>query len=121
MRKNTSHYIVLPVLLLCIAGCATTDRVPMPVPRTDDSIGWEVSVGDDLIVTTKEGQVYEFILLDIDQDYLVGENVNIATKDISNVQERVPRAEATVSLISGLSILVFFLVLPFLITPAAML
>ena len=104
MSRNMSRFIALPILLLYIGGCATTDRATIPVVRTDDSPGWLVSVGDDLVVTTTEGQVYEFVLQDIDEDYLVGEDVKVATKDISKVEVRVEPATAILGFSIGLAI-----------------
>jgi len=91
IAQRTFQYIFVSVLLLSLTGCSSTHTVS----TSPDSIDSNVSIGDNLIVTTAEGLEYEFILLDVDEGYLVGEDVRLAIKDIVKVERRVHEEGAT--------------------------
>lgn len=115
VRKSAWQCIVLSALLSFGAGCSSTHVVA----TTPDTISSKISIGDNLIVTTKDGQEHDFVVLDADEDYLVGEDVKVATKDIVEVKKRVYEEDATrfTAATMLVLILVFALSLPLVTMP----
>jgi len=68
---------ILAVLALCF-GCAPTHNVK-PLPEFVDMA---IKPGDKVTVTTKSGETVEFVISDVTNEMLIGENYRVALADI---------------------------------------
>ena len=86
IRRRTVRGILqiaaLAVVLLGCASCAHLEAVPSTAPSAQQLIG------QDIRVTTTDGQILEFRLLDVTEDALVGEFQQVRFDDVALLQRR---------------------------------
>ena len=73
----TRKLAMLAVITLCF-GCVPTHNVK-PLP---DFVNTAIQPGDKVIVTTKAGETIEFIVSEVTNEMLIGENHRIALEDV---------------------------------------
>ena len=105
--ERTVQYALIALMMLSLAGCSSLQTVD----ATPDSMTSKLSIGDNLIVTTRDGQQHEFVLLDIEEDFLVGKNERVATKDIVKVERYVHEKERSYLALAAFFVLIIALLL----------
>lgn len=78
---------ILLVLFICLNySCAPTYAPVYPEPVNIKTI---IKTGDTVKVTTKDNKEYEFIVVEITEDAIVGETEKLLFKDINKLQKMV--------------------------------
>ncbi len=78
----TRTLAILIVTTLCF-GCVPTHNVK-PLP---DFVNTAIQPGDKVIVTTKDGETIEFVVSDVTDEMLIGENHRIALADVAALKK----------------------------------
>jgi hypothetical protein len=63
-----------------------------------------VEVGDNVVVTTRTGEVRRFIVADLSEDYVFGEGLDVELEDVESLEVRRMNVGATVALIAVLTV-----------------
>ena len=74
---------ILAVVITCI-GCAPTHNI-RPLPNFVDAA---IQPGDTVIVTTKSGEVIEFVISETTNTMLIGDDHRVALEDIDTLQKK---------------------------------
>ena len=74
---------MLAVAIMCI-GCAPTQSV-RPLPEFVDEA---IEPGDKVIITTRSGEVIEFVVRGVTNSMLIGDDHRVALEDIDTLQKR---------------------------------
>ncbi len=74
---------MLAVITLCF-GCVPTHNVK-PLP---DFVNEAIQPGDNVIVTTKTGETIEFVVSEVTNEMLIGENYRVALADIDALEKK---------------------------------
>ena len=72
----------LAAILLACMSCASLEGVPATEVHAQQLIGWDIHV------TTLDGQIHEFRLLDVTGDALIGESEQVRFDDVALLEWR---------------------------------
>lgn len=82
MRARSAHYL-LPVALLLLSACSNT-------PAKDTPHFYEPSVGDRIILVTKDSAVYEFEVTELTDTAIIGASVKVPYRDVRTIEKDEP-------------------------------
>ena len=85
------------ITAVMLAACTSLQAVPIEAGRAPEGVG----PGDTVTVTTVRGEEIEFEVVRVDADALVGEDAQVAFKDIATLEVKKPAPGKTAGLIAG--------------------
>ena len=88
MRKNFNKFMLFTIITISFIAysCAPTYHPVYPEPVNIKTI---IKTGDTVKVTTKDNKEYEFIVVEITEDAIVGETEKLLFEDINKLQKMV--------------------------------
>jgi hypothetical protein len=91
--------------LLLLGGCTSLYPVDLPPEQLQGQIAAEemIKVGQTVRIGTSDGTSHEFEVTDIQDDHILGKDVDIAVKDIVTLEHREVSGAKTVGLAGGVA------------------
>lgn len=97
IRKSLVAFLILSLIL---GSCASHDTIP----AAPGNIQALIEPGDKVRIVTKDNQENEFVVVEVTDEAIVGENVKIPFDDITKLEEETRNAWENIFLISLLTI-----------------
>lgn len=83
MRIDKYTVTIIVAFSLILASCAShTEVYPDPV-----NIQSVIQAGDKVKIVTKDNQEAEFVVIEVNDEYIIGENIKVPLKDITGMKE----------------------------------
>jgi len=82
MNTATRLSLFATVLVALVSGCAGFETI---TSQTPEQVVYQLSVGDDVRIVTRDGRETRFTIRSIEKDAVVGDNVRIPVADIASV------------------------------------
>ncbi len=76
-------YIHFLIIIFLIASC-TSNKTIHPYPANIQS---EIQPGDKIKIVTKDNQEVEFEVIEVNDEYIIGENIKVPITDITDIEE----------------------------------
>ena len=98
----------LTIIVFILGGCATPRSIPQSQSPVQDRISFSemIDSGDHVRIITNDGGKYDFKVTSITDEYIKGKDVEIAVKDIKQVEKYEFSAIKTIGLVGGSAILI---------------
>ncbi len=95
------------LIILIVSGCSTMKPVEMPPDRVQQKIsaGEVLSIGDKVKIATRDGEVHQFKVTEINDQQIQGDGIEIPIDEIVAVETKEFSLGKTAALTSGTVVL----------------
>jgi hypothetical protein len=94
-NKNLQSTLAAGVVLVTLAGCSTLEYVPINRSKPED-VRSQLSVGETVRVRLQNGDEWQFRIVGLEADAIVGRDSRIAYKDIDLLEVKTVDYEGTI-------------------------
>ena len=98
--KNKSIFIFCLSLLILSVSCASHTAV-YPDPVNIQSV---IQTGDKVKIVTNDNQEAEFVVTEVNDEYIIGENIKVPLKDITGMKEETVSAGKNALIVTVLTV-----------------